>query len=214
MPVKEPLDASLEGISEDFDEIDKKAKKAAKSLKEKQKEFTKVEEKAKKEITKRDTKFEKKIAKIAEKDRVKAVKNFGSNKKKSKFLQDLVGPKAANNIFKMGRNPVAFFTGIAKAIPFLGGVFAAFEIATFIVDELAKIDAFLKKFTDEAARRLDLVRSRAEQAGINAGLIQKIITTASGGSDPRAAYNTFQIFNENAAELEGNFALHNNSGVN
>lgn len=213
MPVEEPLDANLEGQADDFDEIDRKAKKAAKSLKEKQKEIDKARTKAEKEVIKRDTKFEKKIAKIVEKDRVKAVKNFGSDKKKSNALKGLVGPKIANNLMSMGKSPAKFFTGIAKGIPFLGGVFAAVEIATFIVDELEKIDSFLKRFTDEAERRADLVRTRAAQAGINAGLIQKIITTASGGSDPRAAYNTFQIFNESEAELEGNFALHNNSGV-
>ena len=162
-------------------------------------------------LSKEDQKIEKKFKKLQAKVKKDEFKQFG---KKSSFLSDALGPKTAKNIFNMGRNPVGFITGVAKAVPFLGGVFAAKEIADFIVDELVKIDAFLKKFVDEAERRTDLVRSRIEQAGIFAGLVQKIVTTASGGADPREAYNTFQIFNENQAELEGNFAISNNSGVN
>lgn len=209
MPVDEPLDASLDSQVSDFKELDKKAKEASKSLKEKQKEI----KKAQKEVERKDTKFKKKIDRIAEKDRVKAVKNFGKEKK-STILEDLLGPRTAKNIFNMGTNPVGFLTGIAKAIPFLGGVFAAADIAKFIVEELEKIDSFFKRFQDEADRRADLVRSRLEQANISSGLVQKIITTASGGADPRTAYNTFQIFRENEAELEGNFSISNNSGVN
>ena len=212
MPVEEPLDSNLDGQSDEFSELDKKAKAASKSLKAKKKEIEKATKTAEKKVKQKDTKFEKKVSRIAEKDRKKAVKNFGKNKK-STLLKDLVGPKAANNLFKMGKNPVGFMTGIAKSMPFLGGVFAAKEIADFIWKELEKIDAFFKRFTDRADRRNDLVRSRQEQANISAGLSQKIVTTKSGGADARDAYNTFQIFNENQAELEGNYALSNNSGV-
>lgn len=208
MPVKEPLDADLTGQADDFDELDKRAKVASKSLKDQQKEVIKAEKK----IKAKDTKFEKKVARIAEKDRVKAVKNFGKNKKGT-GLKDLVGPKAANTLFKMGKNPVGFMTGIAKGIPFLGGVFAAVEIATFISDELLKIDAFFKRFTDEADKRINLFFSRQESANILAGLDQKILTTSSGSASARDSYNTFQRFNENQAELEGNYALANTSGV-
>lgn len=208
MPVEEPFDTDFEGQSDDFAELDKKAKEAAKALKDKQKEINK----AQKKVKAKDTKFEKKIARIAEKDRKKAVKNFGKNKKGT-FFSELIGPKAASNLFKMGKNPVGFMTGIAKAIPFLGGVFAAKEIADFIFEELAKIDAFFKRFTDEADKRLNLFFSRQESANISAGLDQKIITTESGSAHARDSYNTFERFNENQAELEGNYALSNISGV-
>lgn len=162
------------------------------------------------QLSKEDEKFKKEIKKIEEKIHKDFVNNFG---KKPSILEDMFGKNTARTVMNMGTNPVGFFTGIAKAIPFLGGVFAASEIATFIVDELAKIDALLKKFVDEAERRTDLFRSRMEQAQIFAGLEQKIITTSSGGAEPRMSYNTFHIFNTNQAELEGNFAISNNSGV-
>ena len=161
-------------------------------------------------LSKEDEKFEKNIRKIQEKIKKDEIAQFGN---KSSFLEEILGKQKAENIFNLVKNPVSFLTGIAKAIPFLGGVFAAKEIADFIVDELVKIDAFFKKFVDEAERRTDLVRSRIEQANISAGLTQKIITTASGGADPRTSYNTFQIFNDNQAELEGNFSISNNHGV-
>ena len=161
-------------------------------------------------LSKEDERFEKNIRKLQEKIKKDEVAQFGN---KSSFLEGILGKQTAQNIFNMGKNPIAFLTNAAKAIPWLGGVFAAKEIADFIVEELAKIDAFLKRFVDEAERRTDLVRSRIEQANISAGLTQKIITTASGGADPRSSYNTFQIFNDNQAELEGNFGLSNNSGV-
>ena len=163
------------------------------------------------QLSKEDEKIEKRLKKLMEKTEKDKIAQFGHKKS---FLEDTLGKNTAKNIFNMGKNPVGFLTGIAKAIPFLGGVFAAKEIADFIIDEVVKLDAFLKKFVDEAERRTDLVRSRMEQATISAGISQKIITTSSGSAEPRESYNTFQTFNENQSELESNFALTNNSGVN
>ena len=98
-------------------------------------------------LSKEDEKFEKNIRKIQEKIKKDEIAQFGN---KSSFLEGILGKQTAQNIFNMGKNPIAFLTNIAKAIPFLGGVFAAKEIADFIVEELAKIDAFLKRFVDEA----------------------------------------------------------------
>ena len=85
----------------------------------------------------------------------------------------------------MGKNPKNFFFGIAKAIPFLGGVFAAKEIADFVIDEIVKIDKFLKVFIDEIDKRMDAFRTLQQQADVQAGLTQRIITTASGSTEPR-----------------------------
>ena len=162
------------------------------------------------QLSKEDKKIEKRLQKLSDRVEKDTVTQFGN---KSSFLEDVLGDNIAKNIFSIGKDPLGFVTGLAKAIPFLGGVFAAKEVADFIADELVKIDEFLKRFVDEAERRTDLVRSRLEQANIFAGLEQKIITTAAGSADPRAAYNTFEIFNRNQAELEANFSLSNNSGV-
>ena len=132
---------------------------------------------------------------------------------KETILDRFLPRRDAKNLLAMGKNPAAFFTGIAKAIPFLGGVFAAKEIADFIVDEIVKLDKFLKVFIDEIDKRTDPFRSLLVQAFILSGLSQRIITTASGSTEPRYAYNTFEEFNTNQAELEENFQLTNNTGV-
>lgn len=161
-------------------------------------------------LSKRDQTFQKKMKKLTEKVEKDQVKNFG---KKSNFLEDILGPKTARNIFNMGKNPIGFLTSAAKAIPFLGGVFAAKEIADFIIDEIVKLDAFFKKFIDFADERQSRLRDLEDQANIQAGLQQKILTTASGSLDPRPAYNTFQIFNTNQAEIEAAFQLTDTSGI-
>lgn len=165
---------------------------------------------ANKELTKQDKKTEKKIARLVKKMRKEEVKNFG---KKDGFLSDKLGDVGAKNIFKMGKNPKAFFMGVAKAIPFLGGVLAAKEIADFIIDEIIKIDRFFKKFIDEIDNRVDAFRTLQEQADVQAGLTQRIITTSSGSTEPRYSYNTFELFNNDQIELENKFQMTNNSGV-
>ncbi len=230
MPIDEFLNLDLESDTNNLDKLDRDSKKAAVSLERQRKALEKAQKIREQggifgqsklpggggaprdiaRLSKRDEKIAKKLRKIEDKIAKDQVKQLGN---KSSFLEDILGKRTAKNIFDMGRNPKGFLTGIAKTMPFLGGVFAAKQIADFIVDELVKIDAFFKRFVDEAERRADLVRSRLEQANISAGLAQKIITTASGGAEPRASYNTFQIFNEDQAQLEGNFALSNNSGV-
>jgi hypothetical protein len=125
----------------------------------------------------------------------------------------MFGGTTAINIFAMGKNPIGFITKNLKFIPLLGGVLAAKEIADFIVDEIIKIDKFLKIFIDEVDKRLDPFRSLLEQAFVVAGLSQRIITTSSGSTEPRYAYNTFEEFNTNQTDLEERFQMTNNSGV-
>ena len=107
----------------------------------------------------------------------------------------------------------SFFTGVAKAIPFLGGVLAAKEIVDFIIDELVKLDKFLKAFIDEIDNRVDVFRTLQQQAEVQAGLTQRIITTASGSTDPRYSYNTFEQKDNNKAIHEAEFQMTNNSGA-
>lgn len=162
------------------------------------------------QLSKEDKLIEKKMAKLVEKMRKDEIKNMG---KKGNFLSDVFGARTAKNIFDMGKNPKAFFMGVAKAIPFLGGVLAAKEIADFIIDEIVKIDKFFKKFIDEIDNRVDAFRTLQLQAEIQAGLTQRIITTSSGSTEPRYSYNTFDLFDNDKIELENKFQMTNNSGV-
>lgn len=215
MPVDESVDVNPDSLLDNIDEIDKKAAKAIKTLDELNKKTGQATGSsssniANKELTKQDKKTERKMSKLIEKMRKEEVKNFG---KKDGFLSNTLGDVGAKNIFQMGKNPKAFFMGVAKAIPFLGGVLAAKEIADFIVDEIIKIDKFFKKFIDEIDNRVDAFRTLQEQADVQAGLTQRIITTSSGSTEPRYSYNTFEEFNNNQIELETKFQMTNNSGV-
>ena len=242
MPVEEIANIDLGTDEKTFDELDKAAAKAIKTLEKRNKELTKSISNASKaereqkrlderggifadeegvlpsggapkdiaRLSKEDQKIEKRLKKLEEKVRKDEVKQFGD---KETILDRILGKRAAGDIISMGKNPKAFMFGIMKALPILGGVLAAKDIAEFIVDEIAKIDRFFKAFIDEVDNRIDAFRSLQIQADIQAGLVQRIITTASGSTEPRYSYNTFEQFNTNQAELEEKFQMTNNSGV-
>lgn len=238
MPVEDFTDIDLGTDEKTFDQLDRSAAKAQKSLEKRNKELQKTQkslDKAAKvreeaggafpqadvpigagapkdiaKLSKQDTKIEKKLRKLEEKIRKDEVKQLGN---KETILDRILGKTQASNIMSMARSPKNFMFGIMKALPILGGVLAAKDIADFIIDEIVKLDKFLKVFIDEVDKRLDPFRTLLEQAFILSGLSQRIITTASGGTEPRYAYNTFQEFNTNQAELEEKFQLTNNSGA-
>jgi len=160
-------------------------------------------------LSKQDKRFEKQFKRLEKKINKDIVKNIG---KKDGIFSNVIGDSPLQNIFSFGKNPVSFMTNIAKAIPFLGGVFAAKEIAEFIIDEIVKIDRFFKKFVDVIDTRRDQLRNKQQQAEIAAGLTQVIITTESGNVEARDAYNTFNEFNNNRTKLEEDFAIRNTTG--
>ena len=245
MPVEEFTDIDLGTDEKTFDELDRAAAKAEKSLIKRNKELGKSIKKlesaeraeareakreeerggiftkqfgeplpkgltAKEEAVKRDKKIEKRFKKLEAKIKKDEVKQLGN---KETILDRVLGKRSASNLLSIGKNPKNFMFGIMKALPILGGILAAKDIADFIIDEIVKLDKFLKVFIDEVDKRLDAFRSLAEQAGVQAGLIQRIITTASGSTEPRYSYNTFEEFNTNQADLEERFQMTNNSGV-
>lgn len=229
--VSEFLDIDLESDFTNLDKLDRMSKKAVVSLEKQRKAL----EKARKQqeigggifgqaalpqggrapsdlapLSKQDKKTEKKIARIMEKVRKQQVKQLG---KKQGFLGQLFGGKSAKNLFDIGRNPVQFMSSIMKSIKILGPILSAVAIATFILDELIKTDKFLKKFIDVADARINKFRTLQDQANVQAGLEQRIYTTASGTLDPRESSNTFEIFNRNQGEAETQYAAQNISGV-
>ena len=100
-----------------------------------------------------------------------------------------------------------------KGLPILGGVFAAKEIADFVIGELIKLDEFFKAFIDTIDERTNKFRELEDQARIQAGLEQIIITTADGSVDAKEAYNTFNIFERNQILIEEKYEIQNTSGV-
>ena len=238
MPVEDFTDIDLGTDEKTFDQLDKSAAKAQKSLEKRNRELQKTQkslENAAKvregaggafpqadvpigagapkdiaKLSKQDAKIEKKLRKLEEKIRKDEVKQLGD---KETILDKILGRTTARNILSMGKNPKNFMFGIMKALPILGGILAAKDIADFIIDEIVKLDKFLKVFIDEVDKRVDAFRTLQEQAEVQAGLTQRIITTASGSTEPRYSYNTFEEFNKNQADLEERFQMTNNSGV-
>lgn len=231
MPVDEIFDLDLESDTTNLDKLDRMAAKSVRSLEKQRKALDAAQKQQEvgggifktanvptgkggpkdiQPLSKRDQQIEKKMRKLTDKMDKDEVKNFG---KKSNFLDGILGPKTAKNIIEAGKDPVKFFTGVAKAIPFLGGVFAAKQIVDFISDELVKLDAFFKKFIDRVDERINKFRDLQDQAEIQAGLQQRILTTSFGSLDPRTSYNTFHIFERNQAEIEGEYELTNTTGV-
>ncbi len=238
MPVEDFTDIDLGTDDTTFDQLDKSAAKAQKSLEKRNRELQKTQKsldkaaKVREEaggafpqadvpigsgapkdiaiLSKQDAKIEKKLRKLEKKIKKDEVKQLGD---KETILDKILGRTSARNLMSMGKNPKNFMFGIMKALPILGGVLAAKDIADFIIDEIVKLDKFLKVFIDEIDNRLDPFRTLLEQAFVVAGLSQRIITTASGGIDPRYSYNTFEQFNKNQADLEERFQMTNNSGV-
>ena len=232
MPVDEIFDLDLESDTGNLDKLDRLAKKAEVSLEKKRKALEAAQSKLRegsgalrgpnipsvggapqdlRPLSKQDQKIQKKLGKLEEKIRKDEVKQFGD---KGGFLESIIGKKSAKNIFDIGRNPIGALTKFAKAIPFLGGVFAAKEIADFVIDEMIKLDAFFKAFIDIITNRENKFRDLITQARVQAGLQQDIITTADGGVDARESYNTFNIFEKNQIEIEEKYELQNTSGVN
>lgn len=238
MPVEDFTDIDLGTDERTFEQLDSAAGKAEKSLEKRNKEIQKAQknlDKAQKtreeaggafpqadvpigkggpkdiaKLSKQDEKIEKRLRKLEEKIKKDEVKQLGN---KETILDKILGKTTARNILSLGKSPKNFILGISKAIPFLGGVLAAKEIADFIIDEIVKLDKFLKAFIDEIDNRVDAFRTLQQQAEVQAGLTQRIITTQAGSVDPRYAYNTFEEFNTNQADLEKRFQMTNNSGV-
>lgn len=241
MPVEDFTNIDL-GIDEKtFDQLDRAAAKAEKSLKKRNKEIQKAQKNldaAQKtedagfgifpgqkplpgkgpagdiqtpaELSKQDKKIEKRLDKLKKQTELTSVNQASA---KNSLLAKTFGETTANNIFSIGKNPVEFITKNLKIIPLLGGVLAAKEIVDFIIDELIKLDKFLKVFIDEIDNRIDAFRTLQQQADVQAGLVQRIITTAAGGIDPRYSYNTLEEFKTDPADLENRFQMTNNSGV-
>lgn len=211
MPVDGDTDIDLGITEEDLEKIDRAAAKAQKSLEKRNAELKKTKTSLESPpLTQQDKTIEKRMKKLEKKIKADEAKQLGD---KETILDKILGKTTAGNIMSMGKNPKNFIFGIAKTLPWLGGIFAAKDIAEFIVDEIAKIDRFLKVFIDEVDKRVDAFRSLQVQAEVQAGLTQRIITTASGSTEPRYSYNTFEQFNSNQAELEQKFQMTNNSGV-
>lgn len=238
MPVEETTDIDIEGDTTNLDKLDKAAQKAIKILEKEQKELGKSLSAAKKAERERE-RLEKRGGIFAEQER-ELPRGSGAPKdisKKTKSLDEIVeektnkivdkkistfneslreefgGLSGIKNIVSIGKNPITFLTNGLKAIPFIGGVIAFAEFSRLIIEQVAKLDAFFKAFVDRVDTRVNQLRDKQQEAGIQAGDVQLTVTTEAGGTDPRESYNTFNEFNTNQTILESEFAVRDTSGV-
>ncbi len=135
-----------------------------------------------------------------------------SNTQKEEGLRKIFGRKTFTNLLSFGSNPISFVTGsVVRLIPLIG---TALLVTGVIADFVKKVDDFQKEFVDNVDGRINLFRGKEQQALIQSGLQQLIITTEAGGAEPRDAYNTFTEFNTNQSKIEIDFKVRDTTGVN
>jgi hypothetical protein len=130
---------------------------------------------------------------------------------KEEGLSKVFGKSELSNLVQAGSNPTAFIlSGVTKLIPIIG---TALLVTGVIAEFVQKVNNFQAKFVDNVDDRINIFRGKEEQARIQAGLTNVIITSAAGSAEPRDAYNTFREFNENQQRIENEFQITNTTGV-
>ncbi|QMU54483.1 MAG: hypothetical protein GKS07_06055 [Nitrosopumilus sp.] len=136
---------------------------------------------------------------------------LSGNTQKQEGLRKIFGRESFGNLLNFGKNPLNFIQGnVTRLIPFIG---TALLVTGVISDFVKRVDDFQKEFVDNVDGRIDLFRSKEQQAQTQAGLQQLIITSAAGSAEPRDAYNTFEVFNTDQQRIENDFKVRDTSGV-
>lgn len=234
MPVEDIADIELGTSEKTFDELDKAAAKAIKTLEKRNEELKKSMKIGKQEQKERDRKskgvfesnapipkgggapqdiihgesFEDRILRKAAEAAEKNSEKISDNIKRQLFGGEL-GPGTIKNMVSAAKDPFGFFTGVFRKVPAIGTLFAAKELTEFIINEVATLDAFFKAFVDRVDNRVNQLISKVQQAKIRAGDIQAILFTEAGGYESRVPYNTFNEFNKNRLEFENDYAIRN-----
>lgn len=134
-----------------------------------------------------------------------------SQAQKEEGLSKIFGKESLGNLLQAGSNPTGFIlSGVTKLIPVIG---TALLVTGVIADFVAKVNDFQAQFIDNVDNRINIFRQKEEQARIQAGLTQLIITSVAGSAEPRDSYNTFNEFNENQQRIENEFQINNTTGV-
>lgn len=134
-----------------------------------------------------------------------------SQAEKEEGLSKIFGKQELSNLLQAGSNPTGFILqGVTKLIPVIG---TALLVTGVIADVVRRINDFQAQFVDNVDNRINIFRQKEEQARIQAGLTQLIITSVAGSAEPRDAYNTFNEFNENQQRIENEFQINNTTGV-
>lgn len=130
--------------------------------------------------------------------------------KKEEGLRGIFGKKTFDNILNVGTNPLGFVKGhVLSLLPIIGTALAATGIFAALIK---KVNDFQAEFVNNVDNRINVFRSKENQAQIQAGLTQLIITTEAGSAEPRDAYNSFSREAEFDGDREARFQIKNISG--
>ena len=140
------------------------------------------------------------------------------------------GPSSAAGAAALVRNPIGGGAQIASKVfagSSLGALGAAagivaimaavgIEATKIVLKEITKKGSIADKtFRNVISTRYEALRTRELQqrhlVGFGAGS-QLITTTNAGTTSPRNAYNTYEVFNRDQAEIEEKFRIRNGSG--
>ncbi len=128
----------------------------------------------------------------------------------------LGGPQKAQQALGMLKNPIALAKFLGPvALPIIGGFILIELIKRFSLELVRKGSILDKTFKNLVHTRFEVLRTREQQQRILVGFgptAQLITTTVAGTTNPRDAYNTYTIFNEDQMELEEKFAIRNDKG--
>ncbi len=134
------------------------------------------------------------------------------------FNKALGGPAKAQQAIALLRNPLGLIKMLATN-PITATILAALvavEVAKVIIKELVrKGSIYDRTFKNLIFTRFEALRTREVQQRILVGFgdtAQIITTTSAGTTNPRDAYNTYEVFNRNQMELQEKFAIRNDRG--
>lgn len=117
-----------------------------------------------------------------------------------------------NKALNFATNPTQFVQNLLLGTSALAGVGFILQVTEQVLQQIQRVDRFFKQFVDLVDTRVDQLQRKETRAQIKAGQTQFIISTVAGSTNPRDAYNSFEQFNNNRAQLEADFAIRNTSG--
>lgn len=126
------------------------------------------------------------------------------------------GPARAKDALSLLKSPMKMVKFLGPvAIPLIAGLVAIDLIKRLGKELTRKGSVFDRTFKNYIFDRFEALRSREVQQRILVGFgptAQIVTTTSAGTTNPRDAYNTYEVFNRDQSELEEKFSIRNDSG--
>ena len=137
--------------------------------------------------------------------------------------KSLGGPSKARDAMQFLINP----TGAVKSLLTKAGgpgaiaaVISAVVLAALIKELVRKGSVYDRTFKNVVDNRTEVLRTRQQQQQILVGFdehsalgSQLITTTIAGTTEPRDAFNTYEVINRDSATIEDMFSIRSNDGI-